>query len=152
MDDRTFAGRRLTVVMLASVAFCGCIAAASSASAPKLERNPEQESQYLAENDAAMATMMAGMSARPSGDIDRDFVTMMVPHHQGAIDMAVSYLKYGGNERLRRIAQEIVVDQQQEIVAMKLAIGAPQPPSVPAPTQSTIEPSSAPRMDPNMKM
>jgi Domain of unknown function (DUF305) len=55
-----------------------------------------------------------------------------VPHHQGAIDMAQAELRYGHNEQLRRIAQEIVVEQQQEIVAMHLALGQPLPPSAPA--------------------
>ena len=40
---------------------------------------------------------------------------MMIPHHQGAIDLTVLEIRYGRNERLRRIAQEIVVTQQQEI-------------------------------------
>ena len=48
---------------------------------------------------------------------------MMVPHHQGAIDMARAELLYGQNETLRRMAQEIVVTQQQEIVAMQQALG-----------------------------
>ena len=52
---------------------------------------------------------------------------MMIPHHQGAIDMAVAELRYGKNEQLRRIAQEIIVDQQQEIAAMRLALGEPLP-------------------------
>ena len=69
--------------------------------------------------------MMNGMADKPTGDIDRDFVAMMIPHHQGAIDMAVIELRYGKNEQLRRIAQEIIVDQMQEIAAMKLAIGEP---------------------------
>jgi len=47
---------------------------------------------------------------------------MMVPHHQGAIDMARAELLYGQNETLRRMAQEIVVTQQQEIVAMQQAL------------------------------
>ena len=49
---------------------------------------------------------------------------MMIPHHQGAIDMARAELRYGHNEQLRRIAQEIIVDQQQEIAAMRLALGS----------------------------
>jgi uncharacterized protein (DUF305 family) len=49
----------------------------------------------------------------------------MVPHHQAAIDMAPAELRYGHNEQLRRIAQEIVVTQQQEIAAMQLALGQP---------------------------
>ncbi|NIF74975.1 DUF305 domain-containing protein, partial [Burkholderia sp. Ap-962] len=70
-----------------------------------------------------------------SGDVDRDFVAMMVPHHQGAIDMAQAELRYGHNEQLRRIAPEIVVEQQQEIVAMRLALGQPLPRAAPAPAQ-----------------
>jgi hypothetical protein len=88
-----------------------------------------REAPFLAANEVAMKKMMEGMSAQPSGDVDRDFVAMMVPHHQGAIDMAVAELRYGRNERLRRLAQEIIVTQQQEIAAMHLAIGDPLLPS-----------------------
>jgi hypothetical protein len=93
------------------------------------------ESAFLAENETAMNRMMSAMEAKPSGDIDRDFVAMMAPHHQGAIDMAVLELRYGRNEQLRRIAQEIIVSQMQEIAAMKLAIVEQVPASAPAPTQ-----------------
>lgn len=93
------------------------------------------EAPFLKENDAAMTKMMNSMSIKPSGDIDQDFVAMMAPHHQGAIDMAISELRYGKNEQLRRIAQEIIVDQMQEIAAMNLAIGKSVPDSAPAPTQ-----------------
>jgi hypothetical protein len=93
------------------------------------------EAPFLKENDAAMTKMMNNMAIKPSGDIDRDFVAMMAPHHQGAIDMAISELRYGKNEQLRRIAQEIIVDQMQEIAAMNLAIGKPVTDSAPAPTQ-----------------
>jgi uncharacterized protein (DUF305 family) len=84
-----------------------------------------------------MARMMKGMAIRPTGDVDRDFVAMMVPHHQGAIDMAVAVLRYGHNEQVRRLAQEIVVTQQEEIASMRLAVGEPLPPSTPAPTDAT---------------
>ena len=94
-----------------------------------------QEQPFLSENDAAMNNMMADMTIKPTGDVDRDFVAMMVPHHQGAVDMAKAELKYGHNEQLRRLAQEIVVTQQQEISAMRLAVGEPLPPSVASPTQ-----------------
>jgi Domain of unknown function (DUF305) len=86
--------------------------------------------------------MMDGMSVKPTGDVDRDFVAMMAPHHQGAIDMAQAELRYGHNEQLRRIAQEIVVEQQQEIIAMRVALGQPLPPSAPAPDQQ--QPASIP--------
>ena len=110
------------------------------------------EAAYLGENNAAMDKMMADMEVKPSGDVDRDFVAMMTPHHQGAIDMAIAVLKYGKNEQLKRIAQEIIVDQQQEIAAMKLAIGDALPPSTPAPTQLAPKTAPAGSMDPNMKM
>jgi len=87
---------------------------------------PPEEAPFLADNVSAMSKMMVDMGINPSGDIDRDFVLMMVPHHQGAIDMAQAELRYGHNEQLRRMAQEIIVTQQQEIAAMQLAIGTPR--------------------------
>src|SRR5438270_6991875 len=83
------------------------------------------EAAFLAENEAAMTKMMAAMEIKPSGDVDRDFVAMMTPHHQGAIDMARSYLRYGHNEELRRVSQGIIDGQQQEIAVMRHAIGDP---------------------------
>jgi uncharacterized protein (DUF305 family) len=83
----------------------------------------DDEASFVAENEAAMSKMMAAMSVKPSGDVDRDFVATMAPHHQGAIEMAQAELRHGHNEQLRRIAQEIIIDQTQEIAAMRLAIG-----------------------------
>jgi uncharacterized protein (DUF305 family) len=100
----------------------------------------EEEAPFLAENNAAMDRMMSGMAVKPTGDVDADFTVMMIPHHQGAIDMALAELRYGKNEQLRRIAQEIIVDQQQEIAAMRMALGQPLPPSVPVPTQVSPPP------------
>jgi Domain of unknown function (DUF305) len=88
---------------------------------------PAAEAPYLAENVAAMTKMMIDMGIRPSGDVDADFVAMMVPHHQGAIEMAKAELRYGRNEQLKRMAQEIIVTQLQEIAAMHLALGQPLP-------------------------
>jgi hypothetical protein len=113
----------------------GLLTAFLAASSFALARD-SNETPYLAENDKAMRRMMQDMAVKPSGDVDRDFVAMMVPHHQGAIDMAIAVLRYGHNEKLKRLAQEIIVTQQQEIAAMRLAIGQPLPPSVPSPTQS----------------
>jgi hypothetical protein len=98
------------------------------------------EAPFLKENEAAMTKMMNDMAAKPTGDTDRDFVAMMIPHHQGALDMAVIELRYGKNEQLRRIAQEIIVDQMQEIDAMKLAIGEPVTASAAAPTRPDATP------------
>lgn len=118
------------------------------------ERNPaiSAEAPFLAENDAAMSKMMADMSVRPTGDVDRDFVEMMVPHHQGAIDMAKAVLRYGKNEQLRRLAQEIIVTQQQEIAAMRLALGDPLPPSVASPTAAAPAATPASAMQGMMNM
>ena len=93
------------------------------------------EAPYLAESVGAMTKMMVEMGIKPSGDVDTDFVAMMVPHHQGAIEMAQAELRYGRNEPLRRMAQEIIVTQLQEITAMRLSVGQPLPPSVPSPNQ-----------------
>lgn len=151
-------------------AFAALVIAAGGASAalaadvaptlPSVVATSDTETAYLAETDAAMDKMMADMAVKPTGDVDRDFVAMMTPHHQGAIDMALAVLKFGKNEQLKRIAQEIIVDQQQEIAAMKLAIGDPLPPSEAAPTQVAPETSPAQPMpghtmqgmDPNMRM
>ena len=103
------------------------------------------ETPYLTENDAAINKMMSDMVIKPTGDVDRDFVAMMTPHHQGAIEMAQSVLRSGRNEQIRRLAQEVIVTQQQEIAAMRLAIGDPLPPSIPSPTQvSSTSPSTMP--------
>jgi hypothetical protein len=66
------------------------------------------------------ARMHEAMDIVPSGDIERDFLRMMIPHHQGAIDMAVVLLKYGSDERLKRLAQTIIVEQSQEVAYMRM--------------------------------
>jgi len=103
--------------------------------AAPLRSSSSEEAPYLSENISAMTKMMIDMGITPSGDVDHDFVAMMVPHHQGAIDMARAELRYGHSETLRRMAQEIIVTQQQEIAAMRLAVGQLLPPSVPSPDQ-----------------
>src|ERR1700719_3903552 len=103
--------------------------------ARKLHPASEVEASFLADNVSAMTKMMINMGIQPSGDVDSDFVAMMVPHHQGAIEMAQAELRYGRNERLKRLSQEIIVTQQQEIVAMRVALGQPLPLSAPAPDQ-----------------
>jgi uncharacterized protein (DUF305 family) len=114
-------------------------AAATVAPAPAAPGTAETpsaavEGPFLKENDADMARMMDDMAIKPTGEIDRDFVAMMVPHHQGAIDMAQAELRYGRNAQLRRIAQEIIVEEIQEITLMRLAVGEALPPSIASPT------------------
>jgi hypothetical protein len=106
-------------------------------------RSSSPDAAFLAENASAMTKMMTDMRIPPSGDVDNDFVATMTPHHQGAIAMARAELRYGRNEQLRRMAQEIIVTQQEEIAAMRLALHPPQVPS--APTSSQV--SSAGKID-----
>jgi len=71
--------------------------------------------------DVGMKHMDREMANAPmNGNVDHDFATMMMPHHQGAIDMAKAELIYGKDPVMRRLAQEIIVDQQSEIDAMQL--------------------------------
>jgi uncharacterized protein (DUF305 family) len=76
---------------------------------------------------AAMMRMDAGMDIASSGDADHDFAAMMIPHHQGAIDMAMLELQYGKNPILKRLAQEIIITQQQEIDVMRKTLHVIQP-------------------------
>lgn len=143
-------GARLLVAFAAPSLVFGAFAHEAHPAAQKTAT--ADESAFLAENDAAMTKMMNDMAAKPTGDIDRDFVAMMAPHHQGAIDMAVIELRYGKNEQLRRIAQEIIVSQLQEIAAMKLAIGEQVVASAPAPTQPDKAPVPVPAAHDHMNM
>ena len=68
---------------------------------------------------ASMQTMMKGMNVKPTGKPDQDFVLMMIPHHQGAIDMAKVELQYGTDPELRQLATDIVAAQEKEIAQMK---------------------------------
>ncbi|MGE0750069.1 MAG: DUF305 domain-containing protein [Variibacter sp.] len=67
-----------------------------------------------------MQAMMSAMDAAPmSGDPDRDFLAMMIPHHQGAIDMARLLLVQGRDPLTRQLSEEIIASQQAEIASMK---------------------------------
>jgi uncharacterized protein (DUF305 family) len=69
--------------------------------------------------------MHQAMEIAASGDVDRDFMRMMIPHHQGAIDMALLQVKYGRDEKLKRLAQSIIVEQGQEIAYMRTLLARP---------------------------
>jgi uncharacterized protein (DUF305 family) len=62
---------------------------------------------------------MAMSAVAGSGNSDVDFVRLMLPHHQAAIDMAKTQLLYGKDPQIRRLAQEIITDQQLEIELMR---------------------------------
>lgn len=90
--------------------------------------------------DDAMAVMDAGMrAAAMNGDPDHDFVAMMIPHHQGAIDMAKALLLDTRDPELRNLAQGIITDQQNEIRLMQAWLARhpkPAPGLNPAPADS----------------
>jgi uncharacterized protein (DUF305 family) len=68
----------------------------------------------------AMAVMDAGMAHAPmNGNPEHDFVAMMLPHHQGAIDMAKSVLLHTQDPELRNLALGIIAEQQNEINVMR---------------------------------
>jgi uncharacterized protein (DUF305 family) len=67
------------------------------------------------------------MSIKPSGNNDVDFVRLMLPHHQAAIDMAKAELAYGKDPQLRRLAQEIITDQESEAELMHLWLKQHEP-------------------------
>ena len=86
----------------------------SHRAAPTSESNP-----VAAQINDAMARMHRDMDMPSSGDPDWDFAAMMIPHHQGAVDMARIELQSGKDPVLRRLAQGIIVEQLQEIDVMR---------------------------------
>lgn|ERR1022692_446805 len=75
-----------------------------------------------------MEKMHAGMrSVTSSGNNDADFVKLMLPHHQAAIDMAKAELAYGKDPQMLRLAQEIITDQQSETELMQLWLKQHEP-------------------------
>ena len=68
---------------------------------------------------AAMGKMMADMHMEPGGDADKDFAMMMIPHHQGAIDMAKVELEFGDDPEMRAVAETVIEAQEKEIAELK---------------------------------
>lgn len=107
----------MTLKLTKLIAVCCLIAGAGAVSA--------QDMGYRQEMEAAHKKMMEDMMAMKStGDPDKDFVMMMIPHHQGAIDMAEVELKYGKDPALKKMAQKIIDAQQREIDDFKKWEGA----------------------------
>ena len=119
------------------IAFCrkhlwiaGMIATLSVAAIAQIQ--PPREMRFMHAMNESMDRMDKGMKSAPmNGNVDHDFSTMMIPHHQGAIEMAEAELLYGKDPVIRRLAEEIVVDQQSEIQAMQLWLSK-QPSNNPA--------------------
>ena len=82
------------------------------------------ERSFAAQMAQAMDRMHTAMAAAPrTGQPDRDFLAAMIPHHQGAIDMAKAVLLVTTDPRIRNLAQSIITEQQSEIELMKRLLG-----------------------------
>ncbi|MEV4582295.1 DUF305 domain-containing protein [Nonomuraea jabiensis] len=126
---------------VAGVAVC-CALGVVACGGEHTHRSPVAgDSPFARAMEQSMERMHRNMAiVRPAGDADRDFAAMMIPHHQGAVDMATAELAYGKDPVLRRLAQEIIVTQRQEIDVMRrrTAVTAqPSPPSSPSPSPAS---------------
>ncbi|SAL80382.1 hypothetical protein AWB71_06112 [Caballeronia peredens] len=119
--------RRIALAIL--TAFCSASAIAQTASPASDAMSGMSMEQHApkptdvsstAAYQAADQKMMSGMSGiEYTGDADRDFVAHMIPHHQGAVEMAKVELKYGKDAKLRKLAKDIIAAQDKEIAFMK---------------------------------
>jgi uncharacterized protein (DUF305 family) len=88
--------------------------------APQTGARPAVAQPFVRQMDAGMKQMMEDMHAPGySGNPDVDFLAMMIPHHEGAVEMARLVLIYGKDPLTRRLAEEIIASQTAEIAAMK---------------------------------
>lgn len=102
-------------MLLKTLLAVAVIAAASSLA----NANHDPEAAKEAQMQAHHKMMMDMEKLQPTGDADRDFINMMIPHHQGAIDAATVELDYGHDEKLRAMAEEIIAAQKKEIEEMR---------------------------------
>jgi uncharacterized protein (DUF305 family) len=124
-------------IVFALVSACFSAVAVAQTAAPSHDAMPgmhmEHQPQAAGDNgapstaafQAADQSMMSGMSGiQYTGDADRDFVAHMIPHHQGAVEMAKVELKYGKDAKLRKLAKDIIAAQDKEIAFMKQWLAA----------------------------
>jgi uncharacterized protein (DUF305 family) len=96
--------------------------------ASPLQLHPPVQDANWSELKASMEKMHAAAeSVKSSGNADLDFIRLMLPHHQAAIEMARVQLLHGKDPQARRLAQEIITDQQSEIDLMQLWLKQHQP-------------------------
>jgi uncharacterized protein (DUF305 family) len=99
------------------ILFVCSLVASTIAEAERVQSSTDPDwSELIASMDKMHMAMGAVVR---SGNSDVDFVRLMLPHHQAAIDMAKTQLLYGKDPQMRRLAQEIITDQQLEIELMQ---------------------------------
>lgn len=82
---------------------------------PAMNDMPASSAAFLAVNDA----MHSAMTMEMTGDADVDFIHGMIPHHQGAVDMARIVLEHGSDPEVRKLAQDVIAAQKSEIAWMR---------------------------------
>jgi uncharacterized protein (DUF305 family) len=116
MRIHSFSSFRIALLLLGS----GLVALGLYAQSHGHGNRPGDADDYWSKLNASMDKMhMAMAGIEQSGDADTDFVRLMLPHHQGAIEMAKVQLMHGKDPQMRRLAQEIITDQQSEIELMQ---------------------------------
>jgi uncharacterized protein (DUF305 family) len=104
---------RITVVL-------GCVLAAVEGAGQMQPRDLE----FIHVMQAGVARMDADMAIAPTnGNVDHDFATMMLPHHQGAIDVAKAELRYGRDPEMRQVAEAMLRSHQEEMDATRAWLG-----------------------------
>jgi uncharacterized protein (DUF305 family) len=121
----------LKIILLASTAFSCCgVAAQTKVTDPHAGHGSHAGHSSSASSTATTTTstkkyqqindnMHKSMDIKFTGDADKDFLAAMIPHHQGAVDMAEVVLQHGKNPKIRQLAQEIITMQKKEIAEMK---------------------------------
>ena len=109
---------KIAMELFIAVTMCAVIASIREATGQDLQTGGEDRnwSELIASMDKMHMSMRA---VARSGNSDVDFVRLMLPHHQAAIDMAKTELLYGKDPQMRRLAQEIITDQKLEMELMQ---------------------------------
>jgi uncharacterized protein (DUF305 family) len=93
--------------------------AAPRAPAPSASQEPASTREYREANER----MHHAMAIPFTGNADRDFAAAMIPHHQGAIDMARVVLRHGRDPEVKRIAEAVIREQEREIAELRALLG-----------------------------
>lgn len=117
--DMSFIRKILLALATASFISTLPVALASDQTTTYRVGAPMDSSEFGLDSDLAMGKMSLEMPVDSTGDVDRDFVAMMIPHAQGAIDVARAELKYGHTEDLRRLARKLIAERESEISDMR---------------------------------